>query len=83
MSACKHCGDHTDHSGSAVGQAHCTYRTATTEAVRADAVTLGVDPVPAADLLAHLRGRLTDAAAYSTVLFVLDLGWRPTVGVKS
>lgn len=75
---CRRCHDRASHPD-AVTEAHCAYRTTTTDAVKDHARELGVSPIAAADLLAHLRSVATDHQAYAMALYVVDLGWRPAL----
>jgi hypothetical protein len=82
MTACGRCGDRKGHVGEPVAAAACALEQATTAAIRARAAELGADQVAAADLLAHLRTVYGggDGLAFRAAAYVLDLGWRPTVG---
>lgn len=76
---CSRCGDLHGHR-SAIADAHCAYRVASTAEIRLVAQELGADKVAAADLLAHLRTVCSDPDAYAIARYVLELGWRPVVG---
>lgn len=81
--ACEQCGNRSEHTP--IADAECALWTAIRDHVREHAATLDNAPAPAAvaDLLAHLNSRFHDKGwAHRAVLAVLDLGWRPVVGMS-
>lgn len=81
MTGCPTCGERMNHGGDPLTLAACAYRHAATDRVRDVAIGVGADPVAAVDLLAHVRGLTGEGEALRLVRYVLDLGWRPCVGI--
>lgn len=83
---CSRCGNRHGHD--ALSGAECIYRAAQLADLTAYAATLHppVRPVAVQDLWATLRSGYQgqpDPSAYQAVRRVLDLGWRPAVGVAA
>lgn len=75
---CPDCGNLSEHTP--IGAAMCALQSAHRADLAGRADELGVKPFPVLDLYAHLCAVCASSQAYAATRYVLDLGWRKTIG---